>query len=53
MTKPSFHQAIAWGVKTKRGILTPLNCTTKERAKRMCYKGAKPVRILVTLVEVL
>ncbi len=51
--KQALYQAEAWGVKTKSGALTPLNCTTRERARKLCYKGAKPVKILVTLVEIL
>lgn len=53
MTQPAFIQAQAWGVKSKNGTLTMLNCTTRERARKLCYKGAKPVRVLVTIVEVL
>ncbi len=50
---PAFHQAKAWGVKSKKGVLSALNCTTRARARALCYKGSKPVRILVTLVEIL
>lgn len=53
MSTPAFIQAEAWGVKSKNGTLTMLNCTTRQRARSLCYRGAKPVRVLVTIVEVL
>lgn len=50
---PAFLQVVAWGTKSKKGVLSPLNCTTRARARKLCYKGSKPVRILVTMVEIL
>ena len=51
--KPAFVQTTAWGTKSKSGVLSTLNCKSRARARQLCYKGAKPVKILVTLVEIL
>lgn len=51
--KPAFIQTIAWGTKSKSGVLSTLNCKSRARARQLCYQGAKPVKILVTLVEIL